>query len=58
MQVSLFRQTTCANCDRRVLQERAFVKQVHVGATTIQEHFCGTACHQQWYVNHLRSSGL
>lgn len=51
--------TTCANCNKEILQTRALVKTVETGPrSALSEHFCGQACFHTWYINRLRSFGL
>lgn len=56
--------TTCANptCKLKgtpIPQDLALEKKCYNASAELQtEHFCGTACHEEWYVNSLRTLGM
>lgn len=45
--------TTCAHCGNRIYIDDAYVKTVHIGLSTKQEHFCDAGCHRSWYINYI-----
>ena len=50
--------TQCAHCGELIHQDDVLVKVYHTGTTTEQEYFCGSDCHQSWYINRLNQMGL
>lgn len=54
-----FRVQTCDNCNELYCEEDGLTKEVITGFNTKRTyHFCGTACHQAYYLKLLRDAGL
>lgn len=41
--------TSCASCCRMVAQTTAYVRTIHYGQTSEQEHFCSEICRDSYF---------
>lgn len=50
--------TTCAHCNELRHRDEVLAKEVPVGRSTIQEHFCNQTCFIEWNLDRQRCLGM
>lgn len=57
--LELFSYTTCAHCNKIIMQEAAVVAVYYDNTEQQQtEHYCGEPCKQAWYIKRLQTAGM